>query len=206
MEAKVTRELRGGLPTAPSTQGPAGLSGSLLSAHLNVTLLAAEVGVTGAAWAVWPLCAPVCSTLIKRFSSSSRSARNEHEEGGDWTRVAQAFPLLLDGVTVGVDLEAVDSTLASLLAIASIFLCFWDSLAGTGECLMLALTLPGLLGVALGVCTELASMSMMVLRSRTGGGRAGQGRAFGMVCGAEFGGVGMQSFREVGVLGGVFSL
>ncbi len=53
----------------------------------------------------------------------------------------QAFPLLLDGVTVGVGLDAVDSTLVSLLAIANIFLCFWDSLAGTGECLMLALTL-----------------------------------------------------------------
>lgn len=53
----------------------------------------------------------------------------------------QAFPLLLDGVTVGVGLDAVDSTLASLLAIANIFLCFWDSLAGIGECLMLVLTL-----------------------------------------------------------------
>lgn len=53
----------------------------------------------------------------------------------------QAFPLLLDGVTVGVVLDAMDSTLASLLAIAKIFLCFWDSFAGTGECLMLALTL-----------------------------------------------------------------
>lgn len=53
----------------------------------------------------------------------------------------QAFPLLLDGVTVGVGLDAVDSTLASLLAIANIFLCFWDSLVGTGECLTLVLTL-----------------------------------------------------------------
>lgn len=32
--------------------------------------------------------------------------------------------------------------------------------------------LAGLLGVAPRVCRELASMSMMVLRSRTGGGRA----------------------------------
>ncbi len=31
-----------------------------------------------------------------------------------------------------------------------------------------------------------------------------QGRALGMVCGAELGGVGRQSLREVGVLGGVF--
>lgn len=53
----------------------------------------------------------------------------------------QAFPLLLDGVPVGVGLDALDSTLASLLAMANIFLCFWDSLAGTGECLMLVLTL-----------------------------------------------------------------
>lgn len=53
----------------------------------------------------------------------------------------QAFPLLLDGVTVGVGLDAVNSTLASLLAMAKIFLCFWDSFAGTGECLMPVLTL-----------------------------------------------------------------
>lgn len=33
-----------------------------------------------------------------------------------------------------------------------------------------------------------------------------QGRTLGMVCGAEFGGVGRQSLREVGVLGGVLSL
>ena len=53
----------------------------------------------------------------------------------------QAFPLILDGVTAGVVLDAVDSTLASLLAMANIFLCFWDSLVGTGECLMPVLTL-----------------------------------------------------------------
>lgn len=53
----------------------------------------------------------------------------------------QAFPLLLDGVTVGADLDEVVSTLDSLLAMANIFLCFWDSLVGTGECLMLVLTL-----------------------------------------------------------------
>lgn len=53
----------------------------------------------------------------------------------------QAFPLLLDGVAVGVGLDAVDSALASLLAMASIFLCFWDSLVERGECLMLVLTL-----------------------------------------------------------------
>lgn len=52
---------------------PVGLSGSLLSAHLNVTFLAAGVAVTG----------------DKLFSSSSSSsARKEHEEGGDWTAVA----------------------------------------------------------------------------------------------------------------------
>lgn len=155
---------------------------------------------------LWPLCVPVCPARIKWFSSSSSRARNEHEEGGDWTAVAQAFPLLLDGVAVGVDLDAVDSALASLLAMASIFLCFWDSLVERGECLMLVLTLPGLLGVAPRVCRELASMSMMVLRSKTGGARAGQGRTFGMVCGAELGGVGRQFLIDVGVLGGVFSL
>lgn len=53
----------------------------------------------------------------------------------------QAFPLLLDGVDVGVGLDAVDSTTASLLAMASIFLCFWDSLVERGECLMPVLTL-----------------------------------------------------------------
>lgn len=120
--------------------------------------------------------------------------------------VAQAFPLLLDGVVVGVGLDAVESTLVSLLAMANIFLCFWDSLVETGECLMLVLTLPGLLGVAPRVCRELASMSMMVLRSKTGGARVGQGRTLGMACGAELGGVGRLFFREVGVLGGVFSL
>lgn len=68
---------------------PVGLSGSLLSAHLNVTLLAAGAAATGDAWAPWPLWAPVCPTLIKLFSSSSSSsARKEHEEGGDWTAVA----------------------------------------------------------------------------------------------------------------------
>ena len=53
----------------------------------------------------------------------------------------QAFPLLFDGVTVGVGLDAADSTLASLLAMANIFLCFWDIFMGTEECLMLAVTL-----------------------------------------------------------------
>lgn len=53
----------------------------------------------------------------------------------------QAFPLLLDGVTAGADLDEVDSTLVSLLAMANIFLCFWDNLVVTGECLMLVLTL-----------------------------------------------------------------
>lgn len=67
---------------------PVCFSGSLLSAHLNVTLLAAGVAVTGDTCAAWPLCVPDCPTLIKRFSSSSSRARNEHEEGGDWTAVA----------------------------------------------------------------------------------------------------------------------
>lgn len=67
---------------------PVGLSDSLLSAHLNVTLLAAGAAVTGDPWAPGPLWAPVCPTLIKRLSSSSSSARKEHEEGGDWTAVA----------------------------------------------------------------------------------------------------------------------
>lgn len=58
-----------------------------------------------------------------------------------FARTNQAFPVLLDGVTVGVGLDAVASTLASLLAKASIFLCFWDSLVVTGECLILELTL-----------------------------------------------------------------
>lgn len=53
----------------------------------------------------------------------------------------QAFPLLLDGVTAGADLEEVVSTLVSLLAMANIFLCFWDSLVVRGECLMLVVTL-----------------------------------------------------------------
>lgn len=52
-----------------------------------------------------------------------------------------AFPLLLDGVTVGVALGGVDSKLASLLAMANIFLCFWDSFVETGECFMVVLTL-----------------------------------------------------------------
>lgn len=53
----------------------------------------------------------------------------------------QAFPLLLEGATVWVGgLDILDSTLASLLAMAKIFLCFWDSLAGPGECFMLATT------------------------------------------------------------------
>lgn len=60
---------------------PAGLSSSLLSAHLNVTLFGAET-VTGEAGT------PVCPSRVSRFSSSSRSARKEHEEGGDWTAVA----------------------------------------------------------------------------------------------------------------------
>lgn len=53
----------------------------------------------------------------------------------------QAFPPLLVGVKVGAGLEGLDSTLGSLLATANIFLCFWDSLVGTGECLMLVLPL-----------------------------------------------------------------
>lgn len=54
----------------------------------------------------------------------------------------QAFPLLLlDGVTMGAVLDAVDSALVSLLAMANIFLCFWDSLVETGECLLMVLTL-----------------------------------------------------------------
>lgn len=107
----------------------------------------------------------------------------------------QAFPLLLDGVTGWVGLDILDSTLASLLAMAKIFLCFCDSLVGPRWCFMLVMTqknvsdrlgkrrqwsishlkdisyLPGLLGVRL--CRELASMSMIVLRSRIGGGQAG---------------------------------
>lgn len=52
----------------------------------------------------------------------------------------QAFPLLLEGATVWVGLDVLDSTLASLLAMAKIFLCFWDSLEGPGEGFMLATT------------------------------------------------------------------
>lgn len=63
--------------------------------------------------------------------------------GSSWFAVVahQALPLLLDGLTVEAGLDALDSTLASLLAMAKIFLCFWDSLAGVEECLMLVLTL-----------------------------------------------------------------
>lgn len=68
---------------------PVGLSGSLFSAHLNVTLLlVGAVALTGDPWAFWPLWIPVCPNLIKQFSSSSSRARKEHEEGGDWTAVA----------------------------------------------------------------------------------------------------------------------
>lgn len=64
---------------------PVGLSGSWPSALLNVTLRAAGAGVTGATGL---LCDPVCAAPMRRFSSSSSSARNECEEGGDCTAVA----------------------------------------------------------------------------------------------------------------------
>lgn len=66
---------------------PTGLSDSLPSAHLNVTLLAAGAATMGDPRVLWPLCVPVCPARIKWFSSSSSRARNEHEEGGDWTAV-----------------------------------------------------------------------------------------------------------------------
>lgn len=44
----------------------------------------------------------------------------------------QAFPLLLDGVTGWAGLGVLESTMASLLAMAKIFLCFCDSLVGPG--------------------------------------------------------------------------
>lgn len=62
---------------------PLGLSGSLFSPHLNVTLLATEGAVTGDPWVVRPFCTTVCPTLTNRFSSSSSSARKEHKDGGD---------------------------------------------------------------------------------------------------------------------------
>lgn len=74
----------------------------------------------------------------------------------------------------GGDLDRAHSALPSLVAMAIIFLCFWESLAGRGDCLLLLPTLTGLLGVALRLCVfELASISMMALRSKTGSDRAG---------------------------------
>lgn len=67
---------------------PVGLSGSLFSAHLNVTLLLAGVALTGDPRALWALCDLISSALTELLSSSSSRARNEQEEGGDWTALA----------------------------------------------------------------------------------------------------------------------
>lgn len=65
----------------------AGLSGSLDSAHLKVTLLGAA-GVTGGPLAPWAPKAPGNTTLTTWLSSSAKTSRKEREEGGDWTAVA----------------------------------------------------------------------------------------------------------------------
>lgn len=79
----------------------------------------------------------------------------------------QAFPLALDGLTVGVGLDAHDSTLASLLAMAKIFLCFWDSLAGVEECLMLVLTLEDTYAQSAGISNSEESDLKFTMQKRS---------------------------------------
>lgn len=65
---------------------PANLPGSLVSAHLKVTLLVAvAVAVTGVA---------VGPSLTSWLSSSARSSRKERDEGGDCTAVALGTEVL----------------------------------------------------------------------------------------------------------------
>lgn len=98
-------DMDGGLPAARSTQGPAGFSGSLFSAHLNVTLLAldnagpAATGETGGAF--------------PRRSSSAKRSRKEQEESDGWTAVDQVFTGLM-GAAGGGDLAETLSVLPSL--------------------------------------------------------------------------------------------